>query len=185
MVKCVLLNSGGIDSRVCAAILKDGACWETHSLFIDWNVRARPMANDCAKATANLYCDSHVEFSYPVDWACLNEAQGKWTTQYATMTSTMLGLQYARKIGASYVINGTRMELTGEPEWPVRLNGVISANRIQGDRIVSFPIYDLTNDEVTEKAKSLGVDIATTWSCSQYPACGACSSCRRRKEQGL
>lgn len=183
--RAVLLNSGGIDSRVCAAMLRDAGCWETYSLFIDWNVRARPRANEAAAQTAALYCDSHVEFPYPVDWATLAPTMSKFTTPYANLASLGLATQYAQFLGADYIVSGARREVNRNADWRQQFSEAVNGNTMFEPKLYSFPIYDLSNDEVTEKALSLGVDIASTWSCSQHPACEACASCRRRKGQGL
>jgi 7-cyano-7-deazaguanine synthase in queuosine biosynthesis len=166
-------------------MLADAGCWEVHSLFIDWNVRARPKANECAAGTAEAYCDTHVEFMYPVDWATLAPTIKKFTTPYANLGSLGLATQYAQFLGADYIVSGARKETTHLPDWPVRFAEAVNGNTMFTEKMYSFPVYDLTNDEVTAKAYELGVHIASTWSCSQYPACEACSSCLRRKEQGL
>lgn len=185
MTRAVLLNSGGIDSRVLAAMLVEND-WEVHSLFIDWNVRLRPKGDQASQETADLYCATHTVLPYGADWGCPAKRQGgKITTQYATMTSTMLGLQYAAYIDAAWVFNGSRKEVSDDPDFVSHFNELVNSNTLQDNRVLSFPLWEMTNNEVTERAKSLGVELATTWSCSVYPADGTCTSCRRRERQGL
>jgi 7-cyano-7-deazaguanine synthase in queuosine biosynthesis len=184
MTKAVLLNSGGIDSRVLAAML-DVNDWEVHSLFIDWNVRLRPKGGEAAKETADLYCASHTVLPYGADWAAWNEVVQKHTTNYATMTSTMLGLQYAACIDADWVFNGSRKEVSDDPDFVGKFNELVNSNTLQGNRVLSFPLWDMTGSDVSEKAASLGVDLTTTYSCSVYPPDMTCKSCRRRERHGL
>lgn len=182
MTRAVLLNSGGVDSRVCAAMIAQHG-WEVYSLFINWNPRLRPMGHEASWDTAKMFDFPHQVQSYSTDWSCPTPTQNnKVTTQYATMTSTMIGLQYAAYLKADYVINGSRSEVHPDPEFRQKFMDLINSNRLQSERILLFPVYDLTNEEINEKAKSLGVDLKTTWSCSVYPACNNCGGCERRRK---
>jgi 7-cyano-7-deazaguanine synthase in queuosine biosynthesis len=157
--------------------------WEVHSLFINWNPHLRPKGFEASAATAAKYCKTHQVQSYSNDWICLTPLQNnKVTTQYATMTSTMLGLQYAAYLGAEYVINGSRKDVYPDEQFGQKFMDLVNGNRVQSPRLLLFPVFNLTNEEVHEKAKSLGVSLDTTWSCSVYPACGTCNGCIRRSK---
>jgi 7-cyano-7-deazaguanine synthase in queuosine biosynthesis len=160
------------------------AGWTVHSLFIDWNIRARPQSAQAAAITAE-YCKTHVVFPYAVDWATFAIPVRKLTTPYATMSSMMLGIQYAQFLGVDYVVNGSRAEVNRDPRWREKFSEALNGNTMFPEKVLSFPVYDLTSKEVAERANLMSVDLSTTWSCSQYPACESCSSCRRRKAQGL
>lgn len=175
--RVVLLNSGGVDSRVCAQRLRDSGM-EVHSLFIDWNVRARPRSPFAALRTAEMFCSSHEVLPYGADWACWNEVQQKTTTQQASLTSTMLGVQYAIFRGIEYVANGTRSDVYPSRSWIDRLQETLSENRLQPVTTLLFPVYDMAVGEVD----ALVVEPETTWSCSVAPACGGCNGCRRREK---
>lgn len=178
----ILLNSGGIDSRVCAAMLVEQG-WTVHSLLIDWNVRGRPAIPEAAKRTADLYCASHEVMTPDRDWACPNPRQnGKLTSQYATLTTTMLGLQYAAFIGdhVEYVVNGSRAEGAGLEDYPGKVREIVAANRIQTPRVVLYPLWEMSCGQVADEGRLRGVELETTYSCSVFPACGTCTSCIRR-----
>jgi hypothetical protein len=159
--------------------------WEINSLFIDWNVRLRPAGPEAAKRTADLYCASHTVLPYGADWSAWNEVVQKHTTNYATMTSTMLGLQYAAHIDADWVFNGSRKEVSADPEFVGNFNALVNSNKLQGNRVLSFPLWDMSSSDVSERAKSLGVELSTTYSCSVYPPDMTCKSCIRRERNGL
>lgn len=184
MDKVVLLNSGGIDSRVSAAMLEVSGM-EIHSLFIDWNPTCSITACLAAEETADLYCKSHTVFPWPVDWMTYYPNLKKSTTPFAALGTFSLGVQYAHHIGANYVASGIRREISVDDNWLESLRTVINANAFAEPKVLLLPVYDMTNNQVTETAIQLGVNLVTTYSCTVVPPCGECRSCDRRKEQGL
>jgi len=181
----VLLNSGGIDSRVSAAILANIG-WDIHSLFLDWNPASLPGMSLASAETASLYCVDHTVFEYTLDLTVWLPTLRKKAMPFTSMTSTVIGAQFAYSKGISYVANGSRRECNRDPEWVRKLSEVINGNSFIEDGInLIFPVLDMTNDEVTARGRELGVDLESTWSCPNDPPCGQCESCVRREEQGL
>jgi len=182
--KAVLLNSGGIDSRVSAAILADIG-WELHSLFIDWNPTSSIQSGICARNTADRYCASHTVFAWPMDWMTWYPQLRKSTTPYALLGTYSLAAPYAQHIGADYIASGIRKEVVTSAEWLDAMRTILNVNKFADSKVFLLPVYDLSNDEVTSKGRELGVDMDSTWSCTVSPQCGECESCRRRKGQSL
>lgn len=185
MPRAVLLNSGGIDSRVSAAMLRASGDWEVHSLFIDWNPTVRDAAGLAARITADTYCDHHEVFAWPVDWMTWYPNLRKSTTPYAHLGTFALAAPFAQHVGADYIVSGVRREVSMDPAWFDAMKVVLNGNAFAGGKVFLVPVYEMTNEEVTAKAAELGVDLATTYSCTAWPACGECASCRRRAAEGL
>jgi 7-cyano-7-deazaguanine synthase in queuosine biosynthesis len=185
MSEIVLLNSGGIDSRVSAAMLFDIG-WDVHSLFLDWNPASLPGMANAALATADSYCASHTVFKYPADFTVWLPPLRKRTMSFASLATTIIGIQFAYSEKISYVANGSRRECNRDREWVQKLSDIVNGNAFIEDGInLIFPVLNMNNDEVTARGRELGVDLESTWSCPNDPPCGQCESCVRRQEQGL
>ncbi len=185
MADVVLLNSGGIDSRVTAAMLVASGM-TVHSLRVDWSPPVSEAAGACARRTADLYCASHAEFPWPVDWLTRFDALGADSIPYTVPVLYLLGAMYAHRLGTEYVATGARREVESHPSLFDHLSGMLAADRFSGGKALLRPLYDMTADEVDAKGRELGVDMASTWSCtSRAPHCGECGSCRRRVRVGL
>lgn len=185
MTEVVLLNSGGIDSRVAAAMLK-AAGMTVHSLTLDWNFDARDRSLTAAKLTADLYCETHFVFTYPVDWRRWNEKLGKRSMPYTASTLHALAAQYSAQIDTPWIASGIRAEITDDPShWRDRVMGGINTTGPSAKVVILAPLFDMKPVDVTAKALELGVDLTTTWSCTEPVACETCSSCKRRRSQNL
>lgn len=178
----VLLNSGGIDSRVTAKLLKDEG-YTLHSLFIDFNKQISNKSNKSAKETADLYCVDHFVFKYPVDWA-MQKSETHYGTPFVAMAVHAIACQYAAFKGYQYVVAGTRSEGRGK----VYLDNLrLMINKALQTKPVTFvaPLYFKEFDEVITLAKEHKVDLKDTHSCGSHPSCGKCGPCMKRKRVNL
>jgi 7-cyano-7-deazaguanine synthase in queuosine biosynthesis len=185
MSRVVLLNSGGIDSRVAAAMLVASGM-EPHSLTLDWNPVARDRVLAAAQTTADAYCASHLVFAYPVDWMLHSDKLGRPRMPYTVHVAVALGAQYALHVDTLYVATGGRKVSVRNPAtWHENMQSALNQSRLSPELIVLTPVFELGDSAVTAKAAELGVDLTTTWSCSLDPACGTCVSCLRREREGV
>lgn len=184
MTDIVLLNSGGIDSRVTAAMLADIG-WTIHSLLIDWNPNASAALQRAAAETADRYCASHTVLPWGLDWRTEFPKLGKLAIPYTALTATVLGAQYAHLKGVDWVATGARSDMAPDREWVDLLQDILDLNVPTGPKVLLTPVFDMDDFEVRDKARELGVDLTTTVSCPEDPPCGTCKSCRRRARVGL
>lgn len=186
MSRVVLLNSGGIDSRVSAAMLVASGM-EPHSLTLDWNPAARDRVLAAAQVTADTYCVDHLVFAYPVDWMRHSEQLGRIRMPYAVHAAVALGAQYALQVDAMYVATGGRKSSVRDPaSWHEVMQSALNQSLLSPELIVLTPVFELGDHAVTEKAIELGVDLSTTWSClAGNEACKTCLSCLRRQKEGI
>lgn len=183
MADVVLLNSGGIDSRVAAAMLRASGA-SVHSLFIDWNPASSFEAGRAARGTADAYCAGHEVFRWPVDWRTWYPSLRKATTPYAFLGTLALGVQYAHHMGANFIASGVRREVHDADVLGI-VADLLSANRFGTEKAFLAPVVNMSEADVTAKARELGVDLDSTWSCPEAPQCGQCSSCQRRVREGV
>jgi len=178
----VLLNSGGIDSRVSAALLRRSGM-DIHSLFIDWNRAARERSLQAAQATADMYCTDHLVFQYPdVDWMQWRPLIGKHGMPYTAQASLVIGAQYAAVLGTPWIASGVRREIARTKDlWvTIQTDALNEAAGFGLECVVLTPVWEMTDDQVWEEAERMGVDLSSTWSCCEFPACGTCADCKRR-----
>lgn len=183
--RVVLLNSGGIDSRVTAAMLVASGM-EVHSLRVDWSPPVSEAAGACAQRTADLYAVSHVTFAWPLDWLTYFADLKADSIPYTVPALYLLGAMYAHHIGTPYVATGARREVERHPSLFEHFSDFLAADRFAGGKVLLRPLYLMSDAEVDAKGRELGVDMASTWSCtSRAPHCGECGSCQRRQRFGL
>lgn len=178
----VILNSGGIDSRVLAKLAKD-AGYTLHSLFIDANKQISPVSIPAAKKTAELYCEDHHVFDFPEDWT-MEKAKGIFGIPYLAMMSHSIGSMYTLKKGFDTLFAGARSQGRSQKyldSLNYCLNNAIMTRPIQ----LLTPIFNKTFDDVQIVAKNLSIPLEDTYSCNRYPACGRCRVCLQRKKVGL
>jgi 7-cyano-7-deazaguanine synthase in queuosine biosynthesis len=173
----VLLNSGGIDSRVSAAML---GTYKVHSLYIDWNPRNSAAAQAAAQITADRYCADHTVLPWGADWVVELRTIGGWGHPYTNLLGLSIAAAFSAYRGAVAVASGVRAEVTAGPGWRDAMVAMLSSP-VSGIRRLVLPVYDMSDDEVTLKARAAGIDLTTTWSCTFDPACGRCHSCARRR----
>jgi 7-cyano-7-deazaguanine synthase in queuosine biosynthesis len=187
MSRVVLLNSGGIDSRVAAAMLVVSGM-EVHSLTIDWNPGARERVLRAARLTADSYCASHFEFAYSVDWMTWSDKLGRVRMPFAVLAAVALGAQYAVTLGpdVTWLATGRRYQSVEVPGSSTEeMNRVLTQSRLSQTLVLLNPVFDFSDSRVDEKAAELGVDLTTTVSCLAAEECGTCVSCQRRRRFGL
>lgn len=178
--KVVLLNSGGLDSRVSAAML-DASGMTVHSLFLDWAPGGRDRFRRAAQRTADLYAVSHLEFPYPVDWMLFSERLGRVRMPFAVFAAVAIGAQYAASKGIVWVATGRRKHSVEVPEGSTdQMQEVLNQSRVSEKLVLLNPVFDLDDDGVDAKARELGVDLTGSASCMEPTPCSACPDCRRR-----
>lgn len=181
-IDAILLNSGGIDSRV-VACLAQNAGYRLHSFFVDSNEKIRDVARPAAQKTADLYCSDHFVFPYPVDW-CIERGGGKFGTTYPLLMSHTLGAQYALFNGIGVIFSGQKSEGTPD-DFITPMNWQLS-HALQHKKVVAYaPLYNRAFAEVVELAKQFSVPLEDTYSCGKVPACGKCFTCKKRASVGL
>jgi len=185
MTEVVLLNSGGIDSRVVAAMLKASEA-TVHSLTLDWNPGARHRVLPAALATAGMYADSHFVFEYPVDWMLWSSVIRRVRMPFAAFAAVAIGSQYAAQRDVSWVATGRRYQSVEVPAGSTdQMQEVLNQSRLSSKLVLLSPVFDLDDAGVNAKALELGVDLTSTESCLEPERCATCASCKRRERFGL
>jgi len=178
----ILLNSGGVDSRVAAKISKDEG-YVLHSLFIHANFHNDTKTIPAAKKTAELYCVDHYEFEYPIDlWmekkVIMNEKEIKWWgIPYTGWMAYIIGAQYAMFKGYPTIISGMKNEGRKVVEYVEKL-----ADFMTNPTEIIAPVFKMSSKEVIELAKREKIPLKDTWSCNRFPACERCTACKKRKD---
>jgi len=143
------------------------------------------VAIPAAAKTAELYCEDHFIFEYPVDWyypskrTRRNEGPG-----FMALTSHVIGAQYASYLGLRFVVSGTKRD-GRKPEFYEQLTNVV--NQVLLIEPVKFmvPVYNMNDIEEKKISEKYNIPLGDTWSCSEYPKCGHCTYCLKRKRAGL
>jgi len=184
MTTVVLLNSGGVDSRVVAAMLK-ASDMEIHSLFIDWHFGVSAEAGAAAKLTADTYAVDHEVIRFPLDWTRWHDRLGRRWFPFTGPTAIAIGSSYAGFMEAEWLAVGVRRESYTDHTWPEAAQRLLATSGITKPIALLLPVYDMDDAQVAAKGVELGVDMDTTWTCTASPQCGTCRGCRRRRDQGL
>jgi 7-cyano-7-deazaguanine synthase in queuosine biosynthesis len=175
--EAVLLNSGGIDSRVTAALLKKQG-YVLHSLFVHLNKRNDKATIPAAEETARLYCADRFVFEYPVDWWM--QKKRDWSGVPFTMASThVIAAQYAHFLECSMIASGVRRE-NADPQRVEHLRRVLESAAMTNPITLLTPLYELADSQMDKT-----IDLTDTYSCNHYPPCGKCMACIRRGKLGL
>ena len=179
MTDAVLLNSGGIDSRVAAAIMAgEDYGWHLHSLHIPFNPYNREACKGAAGRTAAMYCKSHEIASEPDNW--ITQFKGFKGCPHTGVYVHLLGAMYAVHRGFKWVVSGYRSDVMAF-DWTGDLTNLLSASKVHQGPVFSMPLklYKGTADGL-EVAKEIGVDVSDTHSCWTDPPCGTCHKCEAR-----
>lgn len=179
-IEAVLLNGGGIDSRVVAKMMQDKG-YVLHSLFVNANKIREIPCKAAAKKTAELYCVDHFVFDYPVDWYYQKEKKYGRGIALTGWMFFLLGGQYAKFKGCNVVISGLKKEAKNK------------ASEIYIDKLsdlmttpisVLLPICDKTFEEIVKIAKEKKIPLEDTYSCEFYPPLRQVSSlCKKKKNK--
>ena len=190
-VRAVLLNSGGIDSRVAAAIASKGG-WSLTSLYIDNNPHNHDRAIRAAQRTADLYCTEHVVMPFPMDLTLLGDKRPSdklpGAIGYSSIVTIVLGAAFARHRQIDNVISGTKNDVWSGDGWKTHLQDLFSCFSLysKGHTYFHTPVEEYkTVQMIVEKAKKLGVPLEDTVSCGHPTPCGICNKCTQRVKLGL
>lgn len=178
----VILNSGGIDSRVTAALAKE-AGYILHSIFIESNPEIKEVSQKAAAETAALYCEDHYVFDFPVDWR-VKKLNGNFTVPFSAMLLHVLGAQYTVFMGYNYLFFGARREGRRMDYFSKLENLMDSAFNTRDIKLLG-PVYNMELAGVIKEAKRLNVKLETTHSCGNSRPCGVCPVCVNRKKFNL
>jgi 7-cyano-7-deazaguanine synthase in queuosine biosynthesis len=187
-MKGILLNSGGIDSRVAAAIARNTL--ELVSLYIDCNPHNRSRALPAAEKTASLYCTEHVVIPFPMDIVLLGDKRPSSGLPggigYSSLFCTVIAASYAKWRGdIDCIVAGTKKDAWAA-DWKEKLAELLACYKFHQAPMFFSPVEDLlTVHDVVAKATELGVPIDDTASCGADVPCGVCGKCKERKELGL
>ena len=175
----VLLNSGGIDSRVSAALLQAGE-HTVHSLYVDWNPRNAIAAKAAAQLTADTYCASHEILPWGADWMSRMSFGGIGMPFTAGLDVTV-GAAFACYRKATGVATGLH---SGEaaPGWREVAQALLNGSVFSGKFELVLPVWEMSEVDVATAAVHLHVDLVTTYSCNESETpCDGCVHCRRRE----
>lgn len=182
-MKAVLLNSGGVDSRVAAAIANK-AGYELHSIYIDCNPLNRDRALPAAQRTADLFCVSHEVLPFPsLTITYFPDLPGG--LPYSSIVMFSVATAYCKFHKLDAVISGTRTDMwTGD--WLERFKDLLACHKKHTAPLFFTPIFALaTMDEVVAKAKELDVPLEDTTSCGRAVVPCGCFKCQSRTKLGL
>lgn len=177
--EAVLLNSGGIDSRVVAAMFTHRE-WKLHSLHILFNPENREPTLKAARRTAELYCVSHKEIDTQLNWVKKHIA-----LPYTGMFIYMYGAIYASYLDVEFVFTGLRSDSI-ELDWLPNMQETIRHSRINKAVVFEAPLLGTSRiSESIVKVKELSVPIDDAYSCTYYPPCRTCMKCKEREALGI
>ena len=177
--EAVLLNSGGIDSRV-AGWMMHRMGWELHSLHIPFNPFNRQACRNAALVTATLYCKTHVVAAEPDDWMRPYWGARKgWP--HTGVYVHLMGAIYAEYRGIGHVVSGLRRDVMAE-DWRPHMISLLAASRVSDSAVLVMPLLEeIAPDAGIRRAEELGVDVSDTHSCWIDPPCGECAKCEARR----
>jgi len=179
MPKCVLLDSGGIDSRILAAYLSPRN-WDIHALHIPFNPHTRGASLKAAQKTADLYCSGITVMSGPPDW--ITTLNRDWHgLPFTGLYVHLVGAMFAVSRGIEYVASGLKKEVMAG-DYIATLREMLSQSKMTTPP--SFVVPFLEDPALADIGAALdsGIPLEDTHSCWTDPACGSCSKCRARAQ---
>ena len=206
--KAVVLLSGGLDSATVLAMARDQG-FECYALSFNYSQRSsselvaagrvaaleqaaqhRVIDIDLRQFGGSALTDDSIEV--PTD-----ETTGIPVT-YVPARNTVflsLGLAWAEVLGATDIFIGVNaVDYSGYPDCRPEfirayeeMANLATRVGVEGAKLsIHTPLIDLTKAEIIRRGTALGVDYGATVSCYQADAegraCGACDSCRIRRE---
>lgn len=185
----VLLNSGGIDSRISAAILRSSG-QQVHSLHVAWNRRVAAGSAAAAAATAAAYCVDHTVVPWGVDWTKYLDRLQSWGQPFTNLLAISMGASFAGYLGVTGVASGIHAtnssSIAAANRWRDAMMVLLDpTSHLTGGQIgqlrLLLPVFDMSDEAEAKVSAQSGVDLSTTWSCPvSDPACGTCYACKRR-----
>lgn len=182
MTRAILLNSGGIDSRIAAAQFA-GFGWELHSLYIV-DPRNDDASMAAAEETALLYCASHRIDPYygPI---CAGNSEEDRLLPWFTLYAIVRGAQWAADMGIEHVLSGHKRDIQNDA-FKDAIQTVLTTSTRTKSVVVHFPLWELTDwNDLMIRARGVGANLQGTYSCRTYPECGKCTRCVERARAGL
>jgi 7-cyano-7-deazaguanine synthase len=204
--KAVVLVSGGLDSVTALAIARDRG-FDCYGLSVDYGQRHHSELDAATRVTDAAGVPLKV---LPLDLRAIGgsaltddidvpkeETTGIPITYVPARNTIMLSLAlaYAEVLGADDIFIGVNaVDYSGYPDCrPEFIEAYQQMARLAtkagvegGEMTIHTPLIDLTKSEIIQTGTELGVDYSMTVSCYQADgegrACGACDSCRIRKE---
>ncbi len=208
MKSAVVLVSGGLDSATVLAIARaDG--WQCHALSVDYGQRHRAELDAAARVARALGAIEHrtvrVELAAFGGSALTDPAIAVPTAPstgipvtYVPARNTIflsLALAHAEVTSSDAIFTGANaVDYSGYPDCRPEYLAAFEAmanlatkRAIEGSPIaIRAPIVHMGKAQIVRRGHELGVDFAMTVSCynadAQGRACGACDSCRFRRE---
>jgi 7-cyano-7-deazaguanine synthase in queuosine biosynthesis len=179
VTEAVLLNSGGIDSRVAAHIMtSEDYGWHLHSLHIPFNPHNKGACRKAAQKTARQYCVEHYEAREPDNW--ITQFKGFWGLPHTGIYVHLMGAIYAVSKDIQWVVSGYRKDVMAF-DWTRTLTELLSASKVHRPAAIVMPLKEsVAADAGIRMAKDLDVDISDTHSCWTDPPCGTCHKCKAR-----
>ena len=207
--RAVVLLSGGLDSATTLALARD-AGYDCYCLSLDYGQRHRVELDAAARVASALgACEQRVmhlalsdfggsaltdtAIDVPVDGA----ESGIPVTYVPARNTIMLSLAlaWAEVLGSRDIFVGVNaVDYSGypdcRPEYIAAFEAMANlATRaaVEGAPLtIHAPLIDLSKGDIIRRGSALGVDYGLTVSCYQADAsgraCGACDSCRLRRE---
>ena len=203
----VVLLSGGLDSRVCAALARE-AGFGVLALTIDYRQRHR-IEIEAAKTIAALLADRHIIL--PIDLSAFGGSaltadiavpkggvEDGIPVTYVPARNTVflsLALAWAEAAGARDLFVGVNaVDYSGYPDcrpdfiaaFEALANQATKAG-VEGDPFtVHAPLLHMTKADIAREAARLGLDAGISHSCYDPApdggACGQCDACRLRSK---
>ena len=178
-MEAVLLNSGGIGSRVAAALAQRRG-YRLHSLYIACEGDVVNRTWPAADRTASMYCIDHYNLRWPS-----GAAGSLQPVPFKQLLVHILGAQYAAGLGAGVVVSGQRLEAV-PVDFPDMLREMLHSDGYGDGLDFNLPLWETGSlKQVVYQARQQGVNLNDTYSCSQVPHCGACAKCQQRKANHL
>jgi len=204
--KAVVLLSGGLDSATVLAVARE-AGFDCHALAVDYGQRHR---SELAAATRVAAAAGVPLKTLPLDLRAIggsaltddidvpeDETSGIPVTYVPARNTILLSLAlgFAEVLGADDIFIGVNaVDYSGYPDCRPEFIAAYQAMArlatkagVEGaETAIHTPLIDLTKAEIIRQGTALGVDYSLTVSCYQADgegrACGACDSCRIRRE---
>lgn len=206
--RTVVLLSGGLDSATVLAMAHEQG-YETYALSFDYGQRHRSELQAAARVAQALGAKEHRVIKLDLTgWggSALTDSAIAVPTgptagipvTYVPARNTIflsLALAWAETLGAPNIFAGMNaVDYSGYPDCRPDYIAAFQAMArlatragVEGEQlIIHTPIIHMSKADIVREGARLGVDYALTVSCYQADAegraCGACDSCRLRKE---
>lgn len=187
----ILLNSGGPDCRVIAALAREAGVHPL-SVYYDLNPHNAAKCVYAAERTAKMFGLEHITLSAP-EWK-----RNSWTTFPSgffgypgyTLELVTSAMTYCLANGARVIWAGFRDGVGNNNEWLTTLGQLVMtagpANDHDNPVMLHLPLLGFGNSYINtiQLATKYNIDLSDTWSCNRYPCLG-CIKCKQRMECGI